>query len=91
MNLKNYQGLWEKAAEIPEMFTEVPASCVAHGKIFYYKTNLYIYEPSTNCWNTLICQGITLHSLLWQDENSCSNNNFIHGIGTLSMFLSSLI
>ncbi|XP_044009051.1 uncharacterized protein LOC122852961 isoform X2 [Aphidius gifuensis] len=68
------------AAEIPEMFTDVPASCVAHGKIFYYKTNLYIYEPSKNCWNTLICNGVTLHSLLWQDDKSCSNNNFIHGV-----------
>ncbi|KAK0097962.1 hypothetical protein PV326_012272 [Microctonus aethiopoides] len=79
-----HTGLWSKAAEIPEMFTEVPASCVVDGKIIYHKTNFYVFDPKINRWDTV--KLITpdyfgpyhVESLMGSNNNTCCNDNNIY-------------
>ncbi|XP_063993306.1 uncharacterized protein LOC135170980 [Diachasmimorpha longicaudata] len=80
-----HTGLWSKAAEIPEMFTEVPASCVVDEKLIYFKTNFYVYDPIIDEWQAIkksSCDGSSglnhVDSLISYEDNTCCNDNNVY-------------
>ncbi|CAL7937239.1 unnamed protein product [Xylocopa violacea] len=52
--LNIHTGSWEKGANVPESFTDVPPHCVLNGKLFLLKSFVYIYCVERNDWQTVI-------------------------------------
>ncbi|XP_074094925.1 uncharacterized protein LOC141524762 isoform X2 [Cotesia typhae] len=44
---------WHEGEKIPEVFTEMPPSCVSGGRIIYYSTNFYLFNPEGNEWKMI--------------------------------------
>ncbi|XP_015590188.1 uncharacterized protein LOC107265333 isoform X2 [Cephus cinctus] len=54
MNILNiHTGVWIKAANIPEDFTEVISTCVVGSKLLLYKSALHAYDLKTDTWSTV--------------------------------------
>lgn len=46
-------GIWSKASDIPENFSEVPPSCVVDRKFIYEKNQYYyVYDAQSDKWST---------------------------------------
>ncbi|CAG5101055.1 Protein of unknown function [Cotesia congregata] len=44
---------WHEGEKIPEVFTEIPPSCVSAGRIIYYSTKFYVFNQEKNGWKMI--------------------------------------
>ncbi|XP_034949132.1 uncharacterized protein [Chelonus insularis] len=87
--LNIHTKLWTRIRDIPEMFTEVPASCVINDKLVYHKTNFYVYDLKAHRWDTIEMSNhqssatVRYHvdSLIARnDSECCSDDNIYIGV-----------
>lgn len=55
-----HTGEWTNGEEMQDDFTEVPAHCVANGKLYILRVALHIYDPDSNRWSKIPLPGTEL-------------------------------